>query len=611
LKDSITSMLSSSSTPFQNSQVSHSLSYIYPLNKPIPGLLRNKVLQFHPQGLPHSISDLFPGNPKLCVLTSPSNHQIAETITYEPVKKVKPSPQPAKIIQEPDHIQTEKSTSHLVTLTVEEVFSRPAGASGQAKHAFFQEDEDEESVELSFLSSPESEDLQFEENDLNLNKPIEQEDSDCIVINPPASKKLESRLVQQPLVVQDQVFATYKPLLPTTYTHKNYTNDLNKYNPNILKQNVEFNFLNRLTDIVPVQQATIQPLYPNKPLTLDYFTTFQPLSANVYPQNLPKEFYFGSREPAKLTTFQDDVNKNSHGKRPNQWDGRNEGIITLSDSENDVDSNDTGSTSLGLESRNLSALETYLGEKIQKESSPYDGLYNTIFDDEKPQVKRGRGRPRKGEIVDKKDKKTNKPKPTESIKKNLVLKKEKSNNSASLNVNKNPLNQKANRGLNKLQLLRYQDSVIEEEEEVIKNFGISPFNDADTQEHESCDRERSISSEEVDDDVNALIDPEGHATLPPFNRENPNGRRRVLNPVWNPAVENQEELEVYLAQISEIIEFPVTNQEKAFKLLKSFNMNMESLLEVVKEDVPLYRELFRVKANKLRGCRINGRSVQF
>lgn len=608
-------MLSSSSTPFQNSQVSHSLSYIYPINKPIPGLLRNKVLQFHPQGLPNSISDLFPGNPKLKGLTSPPTQHITETITYEPVKKVKPSPQPAKIVQEPNNIQTEKPTSHLVTLTVEEVFNSHKNASGQAKHAFFQEDEDEESVELSFLSSTGSEDLHFEEHDLNLNKPIEEEDSDCIVINPPASKKLESKTVHEPLVVQDQVFATYKPLLPTTYTHKTYTNDLNKYNPNVYKQSVEFNFLTRLNNIVPVQQANIQPLYQNKPLTLDYFTTFQPLPANVFPQNVPKEFIFGSREPAKLPTFHEDGNKNLLGKRPNQWDGRNEGIITLSDSENDVDSNDTGSTSLGLESRNLSALEALMSEKVQKESSPFDESYNNIFDDEKPQVKRGRGRPRKGEIVDKKEKKTNrpnKPKPTESLKKtNLVLKKEKSNNSASLNVNKNLMDKKANRGLNKLQLLRYQDSVIEEEEEVIRKVAISPFNDGDLHEHESCDREQSISSEELEDDVNALIDPEGQATLPPFNRANPNGRRRVLNPVWNPETENQEELEVYLAQISEVIEFPVTNQEKAFKLLKSFNMNIESLLEVVQEDVPLYRELFRVKANKLRGCRINGRSVQF
>ena len=177
-----------------------------------------------------------------------------------------------------------------------------------------------------------------------------------------------------------------------------------------------------------------------------------------------------------------------------------------------------------------------------------------------------------------------------------------------LNVNKNP----TNRGLNKLQLLRYQDTLIEEdddEEEVIQKVGISPFGDAEIQENESCDRDQSVSNGETEDDVNALIDFDGQATIPAF-KDTQNRRRRVLNPVWNPEKENQSELEIYLHQISEVIEFPVTNQEKAFKLLKSFNMNIESLLEVVREDVPLYRDLFRVKANKYRGCRINGRSLQ-
>ena len=603
-------MLSSSSTLFQNSQVSHSLNFAYPINKPIPNLLRNKVLQFHPQGLPNSISDLFPPNAKVKLLKSPPTQQIPETITYEPVKKVKPSPQATEQVQEQTIIQTEKSSSKFVTLTVEDVWCRPKNASGDSKHAFFGAEEDEESVELSFLSSNESDNHNFEEYDLNLNKPIEEEDNDCIVISPPASKKIESQAVHEPLVVQDQVFANFKPLIANTLATKNYTNDL-KYNTQTLKQSVEFNFLGHYNNVVPIPRAKVQPIqqptYQTKPLTLDYFTTFQPLSANIFPQNnVPKEFIFGSREPAKIPSYHEEENKNLLGKRPNQWDGRNDGVITLSDSENDVDSNDTGSTSLGLESRNLSALETLTSEKIQKELSPFNG---SIFDDEKLQVKRGRGRPRKGEIVDKKDKKTNrssnKPKPT-----NLVLKKQKSNNSANLDVNKNP----TNRGLNKLQVLRYQTTLIEEdgeEEEVIQKVGISPFGDAEIQENESCDRDQSVSNGETEDDVNVLIDFDGQATIPPFSKDTQNRRRRVLNPVWNPEKEDQSELEVYLHQISEVIEFPVTNQEKAFKLLKSFNMNIESLLEVVKEDVPLYRDLFRVKANKFRGCRINGRSLQF
>jgi len=73
-----------------------------------------------------------------------------------------------------------------------------------------------------------------------------------------------------------------------------------------------------------------------------------------------------------------------------------------------------------------------------------------------------------------------------------------------------------------------------------------------------------------------------------------------LETKWTPSNLNREELEHYFQQLSELIEFPVTDQEKGLKLLKTFGMNMTAAIEAVRENKPFYSELFRVKVKRVR-----------
>ena len=507
--------------------------------------------QFSPNAYPLSTIHN-PINPQQKILRSAYNDNDPDLLMYEPVKKVKLDNTQSRIIE--GARGNGNSTHHPIkmtpmALTLEEVFNTSKNN---------QWDEAEE-CNLSFISSSSSLEI------------LEEEDNDCMIIEPPVKKVPAS----EPLAVKDSLFEN--PFL---------FNQINTINININKTfNNPLNNINSLMDFQQKLQ-TFQEFQENK-----LFSEIKPnITLHSFNSFTSNELY-KSKESTRDVSDQDAVKIEEDKPVINK--------AILNDFDNDLDSNCTGSTGLGLDSRNSSAMESIIEAcKGQKEISPFCNFAADVFPEQPVQVKRGRGRPRKGEKVEKKQKPLSKTKKKFQHESKSLLE----YNSLNLNLT----SKKGNRGLNRLQLLKYQETIPEIEEET-KNQGSVDYPELNSQEQRNKFKKNNNQDYTISDEnpVSVPIGENHQIVIQPFVASKSTQRRKgPLVPVWNPENEDQEVLRNYLEELSKVIESPVTNQERAFKLLKSFSMNIEAVLEVVREDVPLYKEHFKVKWNKFRGCRL-------
>jgi len=228
--------------------------------------------------------------------------------------------------------------------------------------------------------------------------------------------------------------------------------------------------------------------------------------------------------------------------------------------------------------------QSLIGEnKSQKAASPLYSVNGDLYEEDKLQQKT-----QKKEAGQKKQRKQKKEKASKG--------KGKKGRSAHLQLDNNPGHLNVEQGDYTLQGLRYQQVTLSEDSYLAKKFA-----DVDSLQ---VNRNISRASTDVDsimseDNFNSIC-PSLLAVIPSLNSQSNRRRVPALVPVWTPENIQEAKIEEFLQNLAEIIENPVTNQERALKLLKSCNMNAQAALEAVEENIPMYRELFKIKPRRQR-----------
>ena len=92
------------------------------------------------------------------------------------------------------------------------------------------------------------------------------------------------------------------------------------------------------------------------------------------------------------------------------------------------------------------------------------------------------------------------------------------------------------------------------------------------------------------------------ATIPPFDEgtEQEQKRSRVVKYVWNPESADSDKILQDLKKISEAIAETRPIEEKAIKLLRKFDMDVEKVVEEIKRNEAYYRNYFSINRRTLR-----------
>ena len=490
-------------------------------------------------------------------------HEDPELIFCEPVKKVKFAQSQPKLINLLKSAKKEMQQKPS-KLTVEMVFETPSKATKTQPNNLFDDDAHEDSS-LSFISSCSSLD-NIEAIDEEVMEVHDKANVEYTLINDSQKKTTEAMI--EPLVVKDSFagqlnylntgnyitpnMMNYPMMIP--YSQYTNTNQFMTYNDT----------LNKISNINQYAQSNL-----NNYQSIQTIMNFQQIHACDFIKD-PTNFLLEERE------ISDHIN--------NKFENIRAKAVDLEEDGYDSDSHATRSTGLEPNQDGKSASPQYsIGEDI-----PVEEKIQIISCEQIKKKKRGR-------------------KPKTSILRgdnetdgNIKAKKGRALN---LDIDINPKHLKVERRLNKLQLLRYQQEASEGEfEEYMKKAtDMLPISRNNSLFNETNDSQSTTTNEGKVDMIDSQITPFENtlATIPPFTLE-PSRRRINLTPVWTPEDLNGEELENYLQQLGQIVEFPVTDQEKALKILKTFGMNIVVTLEAVRENKAIYSDLLKVRVKRLR-----------
>jgi len=463
-----------------------------------------------------------------------------ELILSEPTKKVKPSKDKPVILSQPSHNKTQQNIVESSKLTIDEVFNTPLESKQLNNGSFFDECFDEGSS-LSFISSHPSIE--------NLDEEIANAKSSNNHVSTLTNKQQMQADVQS-LVVKDNGMQRLNYLYQDNML-------LNRQNHSM------FNPFDQESVFKPFELLRILPV--NFPDTKDLICNV-PLS--IPPNNLSQYIQFNMHNQQLL---QHSLNLSDKSI--------NEFVKNTLDSRAPED---------GYDSDSYATRSTRSGEKSQKGASPLYNGNEYLYEEEsklEQQIKK-----QKANKVRKQAKRNN-------------VNKEKKGRPLNLKLDVNPKQLKVERRLNRLQLLRYQQEDMEEDEE-IKKFGISELlsrANSTVQENKDSQFEASEAKlNENDTQMHEDMIKYSQAVVPQLGETSARGQRVALKSVWNPEHIQEEMLENYFQQLAEVLESQVTDQEAALKLLTTFGMDILLTLETVRGNKELYSEMFRVKVKRLR-----------
>jgi len=471
-----------------------------------------------------------------------------------------------------------QNSSSVVKLTVAEVFGEPIKPAKSTKINFFDDDDQNDDSSLSFISSSYSSLDQIEEEPVDIKQKEQEKDFEPVYLKNRFSSPLEEEVphqrVTEPLVVRDNVLNSFKNkecinsdddvfipphvlnyprLLPLTHYHTLQSSNL--------LQNIQ-----AFRNIDLINQLGVSGL--NQLLGYNQQSFYPQYNVNMNMIHHPQMF---------MANYEEELIRMEQNKLINQ--DRNMMRFEHVKNEDGYDSDSQATKSTSLEQENPSSediLNLNVG-KYPKTSSPFSNL-SEVDDLEKISPKLPRS------LSVQEPKKQGKKETGKAAKKDVnKSQNNKKKRGENLKLDLHPQQLKVERRLNKLQLLRYQQGEIEEEAPLFQV----------TEEQ----KEKQVLDEEA-----AYLEQllQCQAVVPPFNLDEPTRRRRTITLRWNPENMSTEDVNEYIQRLSQIIESPITDQEGALKLLRSHNMDVNRVIEVVQGDVVFYKELFRLKVKRSR-----------
>jgi len=509
----------------------------------------------------------------------------SELLKDEPIKKVKLNPcQSQQLLKRANESETKELNFIKPTkLTIEEVFNPQTEKDAPKlidKHNFFENDYNEGSS-LSFISLGSSlDDLEEVEK-----RPKAEETNDFMIIEEREEDHKPQSHNGVSLVMKDNMFHSLEQIDLMNQT--SFFNPLNHYQDVLFKQyNNTFHTSHLFQDIQTIENIKMQELIWNQRLAGGdiYSDNCEPNPAKnslQFPNNLHQ--YIASQfinESPALTTMNNyaEIHQVFNLLQQNAKNFNNaENILNYKaknvfEEDYDSDSNATKSTTAGGDVLN--------GCKSQKSSSPLSCINEEMNEEKYLEVKfeeqklaklkanERRGRPKKDKTLE-------------------PAFKEKRKRPLNLKIDLNPQHLKVERRLNKLQLLRYQKEGLEGDK----------INFPDVQE--TLDQKEDFPIERSGMNELKYSEENSAAIIPAFNLERPK-RRIELKSRWNPEAFCRVEFSSYLDKLGEILEFQITNEETALSLLKANGMNVSMTLKVVKENILVYKEAFKIKIKRGR-----------
>lgn len=486
-----------------------------------------------------------------------------EIVFSVPVKKVKSVPKHLDNINLLKSNNMEKPSK----LTVEMIFNTPLKTTKTKNNSLFDNDENEDS-DLSFISPSSSiNELEVidEEEAIEVDKNQSYKKG-----NTDKSEADSSELVIEPLVVKDGFASQLNYLNADGYTISNAINYpvTGLYGPytnlnQLLTLNNSFNRISNQS-----MQPNLNNFYP-----VQTFMDYSSIQTTDFIQNQARFMLQENETVNQLNTHFENLRAK---------------VVDLEADGYDSDSHATRSTGVGPNQE---------GERSQKGSSPLYSITEEVHVEEKVQLmsleqakKKKRGRKSRKSAQEEGD----------DVDRSMKSKKGRALN---LDIDINPKHLKVERRLNKLQLLRYQQEAPEAQyeeymkklaENLVVSRNNSLFNDTNDNQSTVSSEEKAIIIEAKPASYENTL-----ATIPPLSSES-SRRRSNLVVAWTPEDLSSQELDNYMQQLSEILEFQVTDQEKCLKLLKTFSMNIGASLDVVRGNKAEYSELLKIKVRRLR-----------
>jgi len=80
---------------------------------------------------------------------------------------------------------------------------------------------------------------------------------------------------------------------------------------------------------------------------------------------------------------------------------------------------------------------------------------------------------------------------------------------------------------------------------------------------------------------------------------------RILKPVWRPDLKDEKKFVKDMERVEKSLGEKITNQEKAVKLLLSFGMDIETVVNEIEKNKIFYRNYFKTDPRILRKRQTN------
>lgn len=568
-------VLGSSSTYCENTtQNPHFLSkstcdLLYPSNPPqkeaqdslilLPTFFSNNVTNFTNSYLEHSAQL---NNPALFL--------------YEPVKKVKLDILPAEKLN--SHKESLMMNSQFRTSlgTIDEVFNSPIEAVQSQKDC--PEEKLEEELNLSLSGSSSSSDTSED----SVSGIFDESDEDGSFFDGQLKEKMTSN-TSQTLTIENTFF-NKKQLA----RHNDTQNAIRPFD-----NELEFAPLNKPLDYT---------------LALKGQSTNKELLSNYNAHKLSREIFFSPSEKTshnienlnakRSFPFDEDVFKAKSANNAKTYVRTNSKkvetiVISECEDEGDSDSNLTGSTGLGLDSRNPSVLEGSSDKARAKFSFMGENMFETIETKE---------RAKKVIIKERKEKEKKLNDLKHKAERNRDFRQKPDFKGFS-----DPWNPE--RRLNKLQVLKRKQDLGNEDEEMINKHTFledsnqkTNFNSKSKPRKQKSKEYEESEEEDEDDEFTVSIGREYQAVILPFALHKAKRRQRKVVPVWNPELVETDDLQKYTNKLAKVVDEPIISEEKAINILKMFDMNPSATLEDVKQNITSYKTMLQVKIRKHRRC---------
>jgi len=482
----------------------------------------------------------------------PSIDNDESLFTLEPSKKLKVSCE--KEFSSSERLTANrhhKAHSSVVKLTVAEVFDeQPVKPCKSGKLNFFDDDDQNDDSSLSFISSSFSSLDHIEEEPVETKRKESGRDFELdhhFKSSFYEKEEVVHQRVTEPLVVRDNVLNSFK--------NKECINPDDVFIPAHM---IDYSRLFPLTHYHTLQSSAslLQNLQAFR--NIDLINQLGIGMPQLFSYNQQQSFY----PQYPVINHQQMIHEELFRLEQSKINVRLENV--KNEEGYDSDSQATKSTC-------IEGMDILNGGKILKTSSPFSNLSEVDdMEKNKPEIKKAKDNKKEGSGVGRAKKEANKASQNNKKKRGENLK-----------LDINPQQLKVERRLNRLQLLRYQQGEVEEEAPLFP-----------------VEEKKNVEPDDLSD-LEQLL--QCQVEIPSFGLdEQPVRRRRNITLKWNPEVVSTENVDDYIQRLSEAIQSPVTDQEGALKLLRSHNIDVNRVMEVVQEDIAFYRELFRLKVKRSR-----------